>query len=323
MGVFLSPDSVQGNAVGMNPYGYVGGNPETETDPSGRAYDWEQGGTGGGGDGADGAGAGVGGEDDSFTDASTSAIVSTGNGFEPAIQVDWSTPEEQVWEENGQTYVTTFDANGNEISINPVTAPDDLEGVDHGYVNAGETPQDRVEEPNGVRPEETEPQPPKPTENPSENKSPVKEQTPNSKGENVTIYRGTSNVAENWAFQETGYIMSDAAVNTYMDATRNGAGIPEALQAAQAAAEAAHANQLEVWGSSNDYAQAHSAFGSEISIFGPRSMISFTTDQSVAEYYAGREGTVYSTTVPASNLISQTLPGAGESEVLVLFMLLL
>jgi len=152
VGVFLSPDSVQGNASGMNPYGYVGGNPETQTDPSGRAYDWEQGGAGGGGDGGDGAGAGVGGEDDSFTDASTSAIESTGNGFEPAIKVDWQMPEEQVWEENGQTYVTTFDANGNEISIHPVTAPDDLEGVDHGYVNAGETPQDRVEEPNGIDP---------------------------------------------------------------------------------------------------------------------------------------------------------------------------
>jgi len=34
-GVFLSADSVQGNAQGMNPYGYVGGNPETKNDPTG------------------------------------------------------------------------------------------------------------------------------------------------------------------------------------------------------------------------------------------------------------------------------------------------
>jgi RHS repeat-associated protein len=35
IGVFLSPDSVQGNAQGMDPYAYVGGNPETRTDPTG------------------------------------------------------------------------------------------------------------------------------------------------------------------------------------------------------------------------------------------------------------------------------------------------
>jgi RHS repeat-associated protein len=35
-GVFLSADVKQGNAQGMNPYAYVGGNPETYGDPSGR-----------------------------------------------------------------------------------------------------------------------------------------------------------------------------------------------------------------------------------------------------------------------------------------------
>ena len=37
VGVFLSADKVQGNLVGMNPYAYVNGNPETDSDPSGRA----------------------------------------------------------------------------------------------------------------------------------------------------------------------------------------------------------------------------------------------------------------------------------------------
>jgi len=37
-GVFLSADSVQGNMQGMNPYGYVRGNPETNTDPTGQMY---------------------------------------------------------------------------------------------------------------------------------------------------------------------------------------------------------------------------------------------------------------------------------------------
>lgn len=34
-GIFLSPDSIQGNAQGENPYAYVAENPETLTDPSG------------------------------------------------------------------------------------------------------------------------------------------------------------------------------------------------------------------------------------------------------------------------------------------------
>ena len=35
VGVFLSVDSVQGNQQGMDPYAYVGGNPETLSDPTG------------------------------------------------------------------------------------------------------------------------------------------------------------------------------------------------------------------------------------------------------------------------------------------------
>jgi hypothetical protein len=36
VGQFLSADVVQGNAQGMAPYAYVGGNPETKTDPTGQ-----------------------------------------------------------------------------------------------------------------------------------------------------------------------------------------------------------------------------------------------------------------------------------------------
>jgi RHS repeat-associated protein len=54
IGVFLSPDHVQGNAQGMDPYTYVGGNPETQTDPTGQVNCPAQGSCGGdsGGGGA-------------------------------------------------------------------------------------------------------------------------------------------------------------------------------------------------------------------------------------------------------------------------------
>jgi RHS repeat-associated protein len=50
-GVFLSADPVQGNVFGMNPYAYVGGNPETYADPSGQMYVPDPGGNTGGGSG--------------------------------------------------------------------------------------------------------------------------------------------------------------------------------------------------------------------------------------------------------------------------------
>ncbi|MBA2284201.1 MAG: hypothetical protein H0W02_01825 [Ktedonobacteraceae bacterium] len=52
-GIFLSADSVQGNAQGMDPYAYVGGNPETFSDPTGQA-DMTPGGRFGGGSGSTG-----------------------------------------------------------------------------------------------------------------------------------------------------------------------------------------------------------------------------------------------------------------------------
>jgi hypothetical protein len=55
-GVFLTPDSVQGNAQGLNPYGYVGGNPETNTDPTGHMYAPPGGGGGGGSGNSNGNG---------------------------------------------------------------------------------------------------------------------------------------------------------------------------------------------------------------------------------------------------------------------------
>ncbi len=46
-GVFLSADKKQGNRQGENPYAYVGGNPETKTDPTGQYFAPPPGGNGG------------------------------------------------------------------------------------------------------------------------------------------------------------------------------------------------------------------------------------------------------------------------------------
>jgi RHS repeat-associated protein len=46
-GLFLSADKAEGNAQGLNPYAYVGGNPETLADPTGQMYAPPGGGSGG------------------------------------------------------------------------------------------------------------------------------------------------------------------------------------------------------------------------------------------------------------------------------------
>lgn len=58
--VFLSADVMQGNGAGINPYEYVGGNPETWSDPTGQFYAPPRGGGRGGGVGGPvGGGGGV------------------------------------------------------------------------------------------------------------------------------------------------------------------------------------------------------------------------------------------------------------------------
>ncbi|MDQ2905104.1 MAG: polymorphic toxin-type HINT domain-containing protein [Chloroflexota bacterium] len=56
VGLFLSADTVQGNSAGMDPYAYVGNNPETLSDPTGQMYAPPQGAGGGGGGGSNNGG---------------------------------------------------------------------------------------------------------------------------------------------------------------------------------------------------------------------------------------------------------------------------
>ncbi|KUL25127.1 RHS repeat-associated core domain-containing protein [Actinoplanes awajinensis] len=131
--------------------------------------------------------------------------------------------------------------------------------------------------------------------------------------ETIPIYRGTRHVLENDIAEETGMVMSDAARRAYAETG--------SLDEAMAASQRAHDRGVAEWGSEDYYAQAHGAFGTEIEqVSGQRSLISFTTDPKVAEDFA-KGGTVWTTNVSPDQVIPQTLPGAGESEVLIRHMI--
>lgn len=127
----------------------------------------------------------------------------------------------------------------------------------------------------------------------------------------VTVYRGTDKVAEQIVYDETGLIMSDSARKTYFETGD--------IDQAYATSQKTHEEWVEIWGDEDTYVQAHGEFGTELSReFGmERSMVSVTTDRSTAEKFAGEFGTVYELQVPESQLIPQTLKGAGESEFLI------
>ncbi len=125
----------------------------------------------------------------------------------------------------------------------------------------------------------------------------------------IEIFRGTDRYAENMIFDQTGMLMSEAAQRVFME----GGTVEEALRVS----EEAHTGAIADWGNEDMLAQAHSAFGTEIQqAFGPRSVMSFSTDVKVAEEFA-RGGPVYRALVSPQNVTWQSLEGAGESEVLV------
>ena len=129
----------------------------------------------------------------------------------------------------------------------------------------------------------------------------------------IHVYRGTNKYAEISAFDETGHLMSDATRNLYFE-TGN-------LEAAYVQSGAIHDSWLRIWGNENDFVQAHGAFGTELSqAFGlDRTFMSVTTDPDVARRFARTGGRVFEAYIPKSQLIKQTLSGAGESEYLIRF----
>jgi hypothetical protein len=126
----------------------------------------------------------------------------------------------------------------------------------------------------------------------------------------VTVYRRTDHVVELQIQQETGLILSDAARRAYV-------GTGGDLDVAHAYSASAHENAVRVWGSENDYVQAHGEFGTEItSVSGDRSMVSVTTDPDVAARFGGKHAVTFRAEVPRDSLIPQTLPTSNESELL-------
>jgi large repetitive protein len=127
-------------------------------------------------------------------------------------------------------------------------------------------------------------------------------------GNQIPIYRGTDLYLEKMIAGETRMIMSEAAQQGYMESGGS-------VDAAREASEDAHAAALSEWGSEDDLAQAHGLFGTELQQeYGPRSTISFTTNPDVAKIFGSQ---LYSATISPSEGIWQSLPGAGESEVLI------
>ncbi|MEH2058166.1 MAG: hypothetical protein V7K97_18790 [Nostoc sp.] len=126
---------------------------------------------------------------------------------------------------------------------------------------------------------------------------------------NLPIFRGTDISLEKYIFEESGYILSDAAQTRYME---NGGNIKDAIEHAKSV----HQEWLKIWGNENDFAQVHGLYGGELprDFKLRRTLISVTSEPDVVGTFGS---TVFQGNVPKSILIPQTFPGSGESEYLI------
>jgi RHS repeat-associated protein len=146
-GVFLSADLVQGNATGMNPYGYVGGNPETYADPTGREYIDFNRDLGGG-------------------EVETKAVLKGARRVAVGGRIPcrmWGDASPGKAGENNSSYAENgVPAEGGDNGFNDLG----IDPINHGDMNSGETPQDRIEEPQKPEPTNSEPKPTKTASHP-------------------------------------------------------------------------------------------------------------------------------------------------------------
>jgi|GEM_PF-1939199 len=131
-------------------------------------------------------------------------------------------------------------------------------------------------------------------------------------GTETEIFRGTDRFLELRVFDETGYILSDAARLRFME---NGGNIVDALKYS----DKIHQKWLKIFGTIEEYAEAHSKMGTELSKkYGlPRTLISFSDDQAKAIYFSNG-GEVFKGSVPSSDLTKQTLDTATEGEFFII-----
>lgn len=113
-----------------------------------------------------------------------------------------------------------------------------------------------------------------------------------------TFYRGTGRYAENWAFDETGHILSDAAIEAYIE--------QGSLALAYSVAFSTHEEWLEDFnGMETSYAMAHSLRGTELEIeYGrKRTLVSVTKSYLRAKVFAGPGGRVYAAELSPTELL--------------------
>jgi RHS repeat-associated protein len=126
----------------------------------------------------------------------------------------------------------------------------------------------------------------------------------------LEVFRATDRGQEKRTFDQTGYLLSDAAQNRFVE---NGGDLAEAL----AHARQVHQKWLKIFGDEDTFARMHSARGSTEfpTEFGlDRTLISVSANRSTVDTFGN---TYFQGILPKSLLIPQTLPGAGESEYLI------
>ena len=134
----------------------------------------------------------------------------------------------------------------------------------------------------------------------------------------IEIYRGTDLTSELQIFKETEYIMSDAARQGYNDAMYSGKSIDDALKYALKVSQEAHVKNVKYFGTLENYMKAHTLKGTEIGGVAPRSMISFTENESMTTGFGINS---FKVTVPSNSVIKQSLVDGSESEVFILHMI--
>jgi RHS repeat-associated protein len=141
----------------------------------------------------------------------------------------------------------------------------------------------------------------------------------------LPIYRGTYLTQEIEIFQESGYIMSNAAQTAYREARyEKNLPIKRSIQYARKASQKAHKVQLDFWGSLDEYVRAHSGAPDDVRQIGVRSMIFFTTkSKEVNRFMTSESGIIVTREIPYpyALIMPQTWETSNESEVLVLHMI--